>query len=189
MKAIVFDRRPGSPVTLPPLFHLVPDSALTVSGQPVFLPDFPGVWEVKAALALRIGRLGKGIAAKFATRYIDALTLAVQAIPVTMERQLRAQCAPTSATWTFDGALTPGKWLPFDPAATSHQLSIGELNLTIDMADLRIDECVAAVSSLLTLKTGDVILPALCPPGVTVKPDDTLPCTLDGTGILTLKVK
>lgn len=189
MKAIVFDRHPGSPVTAPPLFHLVPDSALTVSGQPVFLPDFPGVWEARVGVALRIGRLGKGIAAKFAERYIDAVSVAVQTIPVTVEGQLATQCAPTSAVWTFDGALTPGKWMAYHPDAESVTLGVGELSFTIAAADLRVNECVASVSALMTLKTGDVIVPALCAPGLSVKQGDTLPCTLDGTPSLTYKIR
>lgn len=189
MKAIVFDRRPGAPVALPPLFRLVPDSALTVSGQPVFLPDLPGVWEAQAGIALRVSRLGKGISPKFARRYVDALTVAVLTIPVTVEATLAGSGAHTSATWCFDGALTPGKWLPLEPEAKEVTFSLGPITKTVTVDDLRIDDCIAAASSLMTLKTGDIIIPALCRPGLSVKTGDTLRSTADGTDVLTYKVR
>ena len=189
MKAIVFERRPAHPVTDPPLLHLVPDSALTVAGQPVFLPELPGAWEVRAGVALRIGRLGKGISPKFAPRYIDGVTLALQAIPITVEAALKADGAPTDAVWTFDGALTPGKWLPFDPEAGELTFSLGELTRAVTAAELMTPQCIAAVSALMTLKTGDVIVPALCEPGLSIKAGDTLQCTFGGVDVLTYKVR
>lgn len=112
MKAIVFSRHPGCALTRPALFSLIPDSAVTPSGMPVFLPPFDSAWELAIGPAFRIGRLGKTIAPKFAARYIDGMTLGAWAIPVDLLRVLQANGQPTGLLSTFDGALTLGQWQP-----------------------------------------------------------------------------
>lgn len=54
--------------------HVIPDSAIGRDSQPWFLPDFGADWQGYEAVALRVSRLGKGIAPKFAERYADAMT-------------------------------------------------------------------------------------------------------------------
>ena len=46
----------------------IPDSSLLRSGQPFFIPDFAGEFRAMPSAVVRIGRLGKGIAPRFAVR-------------------------------------------------------------------------------------------------------------------------
>lgn len=190
MKAILFDRlAEGGGVTDAPAYRLVPDSALTVTGQPVFLPAIRSLWEARAYPAVRIGRLGKGIAPKFASRYVDAVTLAVLAVPHTYQLSMAEHGITTSLTWTFDGALTTGKWLPYSPDTPEFTLQVGDIEATFTADELRLNDCIAAASAMMTLKTGDVILPPPHSPGIPIAVGDTLPCSLSGHPVLTFKVR
>ena len=51
-----------------PVWTIVSSSGILQGGNPYFVPDFAERFEARTALALRIGKLGKGIAPKFAER-------------------------------------------------------------------------------------------------------------------------
>ena len=65
----------GRPLPPEPMIFLKPDSALLKKNKPFFLPDFSKNLQFEAEVVLRISRLGKGISAKYANRYYDALTV------------------------------------------------------------------------------------------------------------------
>lgn len=188
MKAILFSRTPGTLLAVPPMIELVPDSALTISGMPVFLPDIPGSWSARVGLAFRIGRLGKKIDRKFAERYIDAVTLAVQTIPDSLCALLSESGISSAITCSFDGALTLGRWQPYSPA-DSYTVSFGDISQTIQAPDLQLEEAIEAVSALMTLKSGDVIVPAMLGPALPAEKEMTAPVSLDGEELLSFRIK
>ena len=55
-----------------PVIFLKPDSALLKDGKPFFIPDFSNEVHYETELVVRISRLGKNIAERFAHRYYDA---------------------------------------------------------------------------------------------------------------------
>ena len=92
-----------------PRSYLMADSSLLFSGRPFFVPDFAQRFVVTPTIAVRTGRLGKGIAPKFAHRYWDAMTAAFSV------------CACDSDTpqllaldRAFDGAAIMGDWVTVD---------------------------------------------------------------------------
>lgn len=188
MKALVFDRHPGGPVTHPALFSLIPDSAVTPSGMPVFLPPFESSWELAVGVAYRIGRLGKNIAPKFASRYIDGVTLAAWTVPVDLLGALQQAGRPLGLLSTFDGALTLGAWQPAQ-LDTPVQTAIGGLHARWSAQDIDIAEVLSVVSRYVTLKTGDVIVPMLGPVRIPVRQDDIVEGQLDGNAVLRVKIK
>ena len=64
MKIIVVDS------LAPATFELIADSAVTLPGRPMFLPDIPEVdsWVALPLLGVRLCRLGKTVGEKFAPR-------------------------------------------------------------------------------------------------------------------------
>lgn len=193
MKAIIFDRLLGSPVFLPPIFNMVPDSAITLPDMPVFLPDISSLWEVRAGLIFKIGRLGKNIAPKFTERYISAVSVAAQVVPVTLKQELASSGYASSLPYSFDGALNLGEWQAFDPewSETSLRVDFGEHQSEVNVSRqaLALEETLAAVSKYTTIKIGDVIMPAVCLPPITVNAGDIINFNLHGEKKLTLKIK
>ena len=64
-----------------PVIFMKPDSAILKDGKPFFVPDFSHEVHYETEVVVRICRLGKNIAPRFAHRYYDA-------VPVT-----RGSCA------------------------------------------------------------------------------------------------
>ena len=60
-----------------PVIFLKPDSAILKDGKPFFIPDFSNEVHYEAEVVVRICRLGKNIAPRFAHRYYDAVTVGI----------------------------------------------------------------------------------------------------------------
>ena len=56
-----------------PVIFMKPDSAILKGGKPFFIPDFAERFDYEAELVVRISKLGKNIAPRFAHRYYDAV--------------------------------------------------------------------------------------------------------------------
>lgn len=137
---------------------LLADSSLLRSGQPFFVPDHAPHYAVQPMLALRVGRLGKCIAKRFAHRYIDAVTATFVVKPV--DQDLR----PSSLGGLediMDGAAMMGNWQPCESIThlptlqwshngTEHQITPQELEPAID-------EVIEKISRYCTLKMGDIV--------------------------------
>ena len=57
-----------------PVIFMKPDSAILKDGKPFFVPDFSHEVHYETEVVVRICRLGKNIAPRFAHRYYDAVT-------------------------------------------------------------------------------------------------------------------
>ena len=70
-------------VNTEPVIFMKPDSAILKDGKPFFIPDFSNEIHYETELVVRINRLGKNIAPRFANRYYDAVTVGIDLQPVT----------------------------------------------------------------------------------------------------------
>ena len=156
-------------ISLPPSLDIDihPDSAMILPGRPFFMPEWDEGWTARLHPALRIGRLGKNIAPKFASRYYDGITLALR---VSLPDETRLQGILSG----MDSTLVTGQWLGPDCAesgmtvsvATSMPSGADTVSETVEIDPLRAaaDGIIAGVSEYMTLKMGDVILlPAIGP--------------------------
>lgn len=168
MKAIAFDREQNGALVLPPAVTLISDSAITGPSRPVFLPDFDSQWIAEFYMAVKICRLGKDIAEKFAPRYFDSLTVAMRLMPVGILEDLRRALLPCSATAMFDNALTPGKWIGLPDPDSRLDIAVNDMSVSFSGWYKMACESVAAVSRYATLKTGDIIMPCRVVPSINV---------------------
>ncbi len=145
-----------------PVATFLPDSALLRPGTPLFYPETDTDWTLRPLLAVRLNRLGKGVAPRFAARYYDSIA------PALMLNRPGGFPSPLQAG--TDGSLAIGAYIPAaDMPATITLATPGyEAELHPD-ADL-IAKAIAAVSSYVIIKMGDILLlsPAL---GSEVGPD------------------
>lgn len=190
MKAILFDHHPGTIISRPPIVSVVPDSAITLKGMPVFLPSLSDEWIVRIGVAFRLGRLGKGIARRFARRYIDGVTIAVKTEPLDLVRLLSSQGKSAEIACLFDGALSIGEMQPLgetDPI--SLEVRVNEIAAEFTLQDVGIEEAIEAVSAYATLKTGDVIVSSFLPTGLPIARESVIDCNLNNNRVLQLKIK
>ena len=115
------------------------DSSLLVNRKPFFIPDWSEDVRITPCVVLRVSRLGKNVASKFAFRYYDAIAPGVNVCA--------ADCVAKGDMvrgWAFDYSLVVGQFV--------------ELNVWIPPATLiSLDEAIERVSQIMTIRQGDMI--------------------------------
>jgi acylpyruvate hydrolase len=155
-----------------PVIFLKPDSSILKNNKPFFIPDFSNDLHYEAEVVLRISKLGKGISARFASRYYDALTVGIDFTARDLQQKYAKAGLPWELSKTFDGAAPLGKFVPITAFADRHNIDFRlEINKklrqqgnTSDMI-FSFDSIIEYVSKFYTLKTGDLIFTGT-PPGV-----------------------
>ena len=152
--------------------------------------------DYEAELVVRICRLGKGIPARFAHRYYDAVTVGVDFTARDWQEKARAKGLPWEICKGFDGSAVIGQWVEKekfrDVQALQFHLDINgatvQQGCTSDML-YKIDELIAYISTYFTLKTGDLLYTGT-PVGVgPVKIDDHLEGWVEDRKVLDFNCK
>ena len=147
-----------------PVIFLKPDSALLKDGKPFFIPDFSKQVDYETEFVVRICRLGKNIAPRFAHRYYDAVTVGIDFTARDLQYKYRKDGLPWDLSKGFDSSAVIGDFVPVDRFKDVQQLNF-HLNIdgrtvqngyTGDMIH-RIDDLIAYVSQFYTLKIGDLL--------------------------------
>ena len=188
MKIIVARNNVGAPTNDATLScYLMPDSAIVRSGKPLFVPDWASQFRAQPSIVVRVGRLGKTIARRFAHRYYDAVTAGMIVTP---------EGDAGGLEHAFDGAAVVGDWvaMPQGDELTDVCLTAGIDDRTLwnlTMSDLHcpVDRVIEQVSEKCTLKMGDLIFLCEAAPAVPLELNTTLRGTIDGNDVLRVKVK
>jgi 2-keto-4-pentenoate hydratase/2-oxohepta-3-ene-1,7-dioic acid hydratase in catechol pathway len=147
-----------------PVIFMKPDSAILKDGKPFFIPDFSEEVHCETELVVRICRLGKNIAPRFAYRYYDAVTVGIDFTARDLQRKFRERGNPWELSKGFDSSAAIGKFVSvdrYDDIQNLHfSLSIDgnevQNGCTADML-FEIDDIIAYVSQFVTLKMGDLL--------------------------------
>lgn len=115
------------------------DSSLLVNRKPFFIPDWSADIRMRPCVVLRVSRLGKNIAARFATRYYDAAALGLNIWAA--DFLLKGDYA---RAWAFDYSMVVGNFV---------DLSSWQEMATI----IPFDEAISRASAVMTLRQGDMI--------------------------------
>lgn len=147
-----------------PVIFTKPDSALLKDGKPFFIPDFTLQCDYETELVVRICRLGKNIAPRFAHRYYDAVTVGIDFTARDMQRKFRKDGLPWELCKGFDGSAVVGDFI-----AKEELPAIQEIPFRLDIngetvqqgysGDMihSVDDIIAYVSRFFTLKIGDLL--------------------------------
>ena len=148
-----------------PVLFMKPDTALLKDGKPFFLPPFSERIEYETELVVRISRLGKNIAPRFAHRYYDAVTVGIDFTARDLQARWRAEGSPWEISKGFDGSAVVGDFIPVDEAAGN--LQDLHFSLRIDGKEVQrghtadmifpVDEMIAYISRFYTLRMGDLL--------------------------------
>ena len=105
--------------------YLMADSSLAKSGKPWFLPEFAPEFTYQTHIVIRIGRLGKNIARRFAHRYVDAVTVGATVTACGI--------ADNAIAKAFDGAAMIGDFLPIEQISDLNEINASLANGDIDL--------------------------------------------------------
>ncbi|CAK7064586.1 MAG: putative protein YcgM [Parabacteroides sp.] len=147
-----------------PTIFMKPDSSLLKDGKPFFIPDFSSEIHYETEIVVKIDRLGKNIAERFAHRYYNEITVGIDFTARDLQSKLRANGLPWEISKAFDNSAVIGDFIPVsrveDVNAIPFHLDINGNKVqegnTRDML-FPIDKIIAYVSRFFTLKIGDLI--------------------------------
>ncbi|MCK9312199.1 MAG: fumarylacetoacetate hydrolase family protein [Bacteroidales bacterium] len=193
----------NSPESTEPILFIKPDSALAhatpdrgTANNPFFLPDFSDEIHYETEIVIRICKLGKNIAAKFAHRYYDAVTVGLDLTARDLQNKLRKTGMPWEICKGFDQSAVVGQFRPLKKYADiqnlDFQLDINgktvQQGCTSDMI-FSVNQVIEYASKFFTLKIGDLIYTGT-PSGVgPLFSEDHLEGYLMGEKLLDLYVK
>jgi 2-keto-4-pentenoate hydratase/2-oxohepta-3-ene-1,7-dioic acid hydratase in catechol pathway len=154
----------GNEAPKEPVFFLKPDSAVLPAKTPFFYPAFTNDIHYELEVVVKICKLGKHIAPKFASTYYKEIGLGIDFTA----RDVQAQCKEKGLPWekakAFDGSAVLGRFLPKEKLGNLQQLDfrLEQNNKVVQTGNTAqmlfpIDEIIAYVSQFMTLKIGDLI--------------------------------
>lgn len=147
-----------------PIIFMKSDSSLLKDGKPFFIPDFSNEVHYETEIVVRIDRLGKNIAERFAHRYYNEVTVGIDFTARDLQNRLRSEGLPWEISKAFDNSAAVGTFIPVDRAGDVNRIAFHldingtrvQAGNTSDMI-FKIDAIIAYVSRFFTLKIGDLI--------------------------------
>lgn len=184
------NERPASPVVF-----LKPDSAILPKNNPFFIPPFSNDVHYEVEVLVKINKVGKHIAERFAHKYYDEIGLGIDFTARDVQADCKAKGLPWEKAKAFDGSAIVGNFYPkeqFDLENLSFQLHKNDTLVQDGNTQAmlwKIDELISYVSQYFTLKKGDLIFTGT-PAGVgKVVENDVLTGTIAGAKAFQIRVK
>ena len=147
-----------------PTIFMKADSSLLKDGKPFFIPDFTQELHHEAEIVVKIDRLGKNIAERFAHRYYNEVTIGIDFTARDLQNRLREKGLPWEISKSFDHSAVVGTFVPLEEVGDIHHLPFhldinGELRQAGNTENMlfNVDRIIAYVSQFFTLKMGDLI--------------------------------
>lgn len=177
---------------------VVSASAMLQGGNPYFVPDFAEVFEARQAIALRIGKLGKGIAPRFAHRYVESIAPAAMMTAADLLESQKEKGLPWSRAVSYDRSVAIGNFtkLSLESAEKSttrmeiaEEGEIAYRDMNLDGIMKMIPEIVSTLSRDNTLKTGDILICGISDSGPRLKPGQRLTLSYNDEVMLKFNIR
>lgn len=174
-------------VPLEPVLFLKPDTALIQKDRNFYIPDFSTQIHHEVELVVRIEKVGKNIAPKFAHKYYSQIGLGVDFTARDLQQELKEKGLPWEKSKAFDDSAVLGSLID-----KQHFKDVQNINFSLKKNNIlvqegntsqmlfSIDQLISNISKYFTLKVGDLIYTGT-PKGVnTVKAGDVLEGFIEG---------
>ena len=179
-----------------PVIFMKPDTALLKDGNPFFLPDFSEQVDYETEVVVRINRLGKNIAERFAHRYYDEITVGIDFTARDIQKKMKENGLPWELAKGFDNSAVLGTFISKNEVSDLQNLDFhldinGKTVQTGNTRDMiySVDKIIACISQFFTLKIGDIIFTGT-PAGVgAVAINDRLQGYLKDRKLLDFRIK
>lgn len=152
----------NNPVPEEPVFFLKPESALLKRNRPFFYPEFSSEIHYELELVIRINKVGKYIATKFAHNYYDEVALGIDFTARDLQRQCKEKGLPWEIAKAFDWSAALSKFNKIENPQHALDFYLTKNGETVQQATkndmiFSFEELISYVSQFMTLKTGDLI--------------------------------
>ena len=154
----------NSPDPKEPVIFMKPDTAALKNNKPFYIPDFSSELHYETEIIVKISRLGKNIAPKFAHRYYEEIGLGVDFTARDIQRRLKTECKPWEISKAFDNSAVIGNFIPQEELGEIQNIGFHldingdtvQKGHTSDMI-FSVDEIIAYISRYFTVKIGDIL--------------------------------
>lgn len=186
----------NNPVPAEPVIFLMPETALIRNNKPFFYPDFSTDVHYEVELVIKIDKLGKNIAEKFAHRYYNEIGIGIDFTARDLQAILKNKGLPWEKAKAFDGAAPLGNFISKQELSNISNISFsleknGETVQQGNSKDMifSFDSIIESVSKYFTLKIGDLIYTGT-PAGVgPVNIGDNLVAKIEGKELLKVQIR
>lgn len=186
----------NNPVPKEPIFFLMPDTALLRNNQPFFYPDFSNNIHFEVEIVIKMDRLGKNIAPKFANRYYKEIGVGIDFTARDLQQKCKEKGLPWEISKSFDGAAPISKFVSLEKFEDINNINFrlelnGEVVQKANTSEMifKVDELISYVSKYMMIKIGDLLFTGT-PSGVgPVKIGDRLTAYIEDEKMLDFIVK
>jgi len=184
------NERPENPVVF-----LKPDSSILPRKNPFFIPPFSSDVHYEVEVLVKINKVGKHIATRFAHKYYDEIGLGIDFTARDIQQKCKEKGLPWEKAKAFDGSAVIGDFYNksnFDLENLSFKLFKNDKVVQDGNTKAmlwKVDELISYVSQYFTLKKGDIIFTGT-PAGVgKVSENDILIGEINNCKAFEIKVK
>jgi len=180
-----------------PIFFLMPDSALLRNNQPFFYPDFSKDIHYEVEIVVKLDRLGKNVAKKFAHRYYNEIAVGIDFTARDLQKKCKEKGLPWEIAKSFDGAAPISNFVNLDKLGGDMDNINFKLELNNEVVQkgntgemiFKVDQLIEHVTQYMTIKIGDFLFTGT-PSGVgPVKIGDRLTAYIEDQKMLDFIVK
>lgn len=185
-----------SEVPTTPVVFMKPDTALLQNNQPFYYPQFTKELHYELEIVIRINRVGKNIAAKFAHRYYSELAIGIDLTARDLQLEHKKKGLPWEIAKSFDNSAPISQFYDIKEFGDINNLNFS-LNLnnkvvqngnTNDMI-FNVDQLIEYISKFFTIKIGDLIFTGT-PAGVgELQIGDKLEAFIENKSLLKCNIK
>lgn len=179
-----------------PVIFMKPDTALLKNNNPFYIPSWSQNINYEVELVLKIGKEGKSISEKFATKYIDGIGVGIDFTARDLQTKLKDNGLPWTLAKGFNDSAPVSEFVPISEFPDLKNISFSLLKNGQEVqhgnsADMihHIEKIIAFISQYITLKKGDLIFTGT-PEGVgPIAIGDKLEALLQGKLMLETEIK
>jgi len=155
----------GNEVPTQPVIFMKPETALVKRNAPVFYPDFTENLHYEGELVIKISKNGKKIQSKFANKYYNEVSIGFDLTARDVQSRQKEKGLPWEIAKGFDGSAPIGRFVPKSEVINSEGEIVYEIfkngekvqHGNTELMIFKIDEIIAYISNIFTLKKGDLI--------------------------------
>jgi acylpyruvate hydrolase len=173
----------------PSLIYLKPDTALLRNNDAFYMPDFSEDITARLALVIKVKKMGKKIAERFAHRYYEEVSTGINLEARDLIEHNKAHGLPWDEAVAFDYSAPIGRFIsPEEELSLSLECS-NEKSQTLPINSTLIKQRIVEVSQKFTLKIGDYIYITLPTQGFKLEIGQELTGNLNGENLLKCTIK
>lgn len=179
-----------------PVIFIKPDTAIVLKKFPFVIPEFSNDVHHEVEIIVKICKVGKHIAPKFAHKYYEEIGLGIDFTARDLQSKLKEKGLPWEKAKAFDGSAVVSEFIPKSEFSSLNDINF-ELTNNGNVVQKgntqfmlwKIDELISYASQFFTLKTGDILFTGT-PEGVAkVSANDVLEGFIEGKKMFRIQVK